>query len=738
MNSRRRPLAACLLLCANACGPLPQVGTGNADLASNESASPPATERIEVKDLHHGVEVVEHYRWLEDASDPKVQAWSDAQDAYARAYLDQLPGLEVLSEELREIMGAKVERHGSFAQQGGHLFAIRDAPPKQQPFLVELKSMEDKEARVVFDPVEFDPEGLTHIDWYRVSPDGKTIAMSLSRSGSEVGDLHLIDAQSGEPVEAPILRVNAGTAGGAVTWDSDSKGILYTRYPRDGEQKPAEMSLHVRVFHHKLGEDSKDDLYELGEELPGISEFHLEAEADTGRVICTVQYGDSGRFAHFLREPAKKKKPAKWTQFSDFGDGKVQANFGAPGEILIVSRAGSPRGKLQSLATKSVDKPATIHTLIEEGKDTIVTSFWGAPSVARIGDRLYVQYQLGGPSELRAFDESGKPAKAPELLPLSSASAPQDLGGKLLYGNGSYVEPWGWYLHDPKTGESKKSPLSQEATVDLSYVSVLREFATSADGTSVPYNLLMPEGLKRDGQNCTIVTGYGGYAINLTPGYRASLDPLLSRGCIWVVANLRGGAEFGEAWHEGGRLLQKQHVFDDFIAVLEALVQREYTSAEHLAMVGGSNGGLLMGAVMTQGPELVSGVVARVGIYDMLRVELSPNGRFNIPEFGSVEVAEQFEALHAYSPLHAVRDDLAYPSTLFTTGANDPRVDPMQSKKMAARLQAAAGTDKPILLRINGQGGHGGGAPLDTRVAEAAHIDAFFLHTLGVRVEAKP
>ena len=694
---------------------------------------PPATERVEVVDRYHGVEVREHYRWLEDGDDAKVKAWSEAQDAHARAYLDQLPGLATLTKELEAIMGAQVQRHWGFSQQAGHLFAMRDAPPKQQPFLVELDAFDGTQGRVVFDPQAFDPEGLTHIDWYRVSPDGETIAMSLSRAGSEVGDLHLIDRRSGRAVEAPIPRVNAGTAGGAVAWDPDSKGFFYTRYPRDGEQSPEEMSLHVRVFHHELGVDPQKDRYELGEGFPPIAEYDLDAEPDTGRILCTVQYGDSGKFAHYLRDP----KDEKWTQFSEFGDGKVQASFGAEGELLIVTRKDAPRGELWRLRVEDVAKPERAVELVGEGKDTIVSSFWGSSTVVELDGIYYLLYQTGGPSELRAFDRQGRrvEAKGMSLLPTSAASSPVVLGDRLLYGNGSYVEPWGWYLYDYASGSTTKSPLSNQATADLSRVEVLRAFATSKDGTQVPYNMLIPAGLEKDGRNCTIVTGYGGYGTNLSPGYRATLAPLLDRGCIWVVANLRGGAEFGDEWHEQGRLLVKQNVFDDLIAVLESLVSNAYTSPEHLGMTGGSNGGLLMGAVLTQRPELTRAVVSRVGIYDMLRVELSPNGKFNIPEFGSVEDPQQFEALYGYSPLHHVRDDVRYPATLFTTGANDPRVDPMQSKKMTARMQAASGNDSPVLLRINSQGGHGGGAPLDERVAESAHIDAFFLHSLGVKVE---
>ncbi|MEM9697059.1 MAG: prolyl oligopeptidase family serine peptidase, partial [Myxococcota bacterium] len=272
---------------------------------------------------------------------------------------------------------------------------------------------------------------------------------------------------------------------------------------------------------------------------------------------------------------------------------------------------------------------------------------------------------------------------------------------------------------------------------DMSKYTVVREMAKSKDGTQVPVNILLPENAKKDGSMPCIVNGYGGYGVSLSPRFRPYYAMLLEQGVCFAVANLRGGGEFGEKWHLEGNLTKKQNVFDDFAAVLQHMVAQKYTSKDKLAIVGGSNGGLLMGATMTQHPALMKAVVSFVGIYDMLRVELSPNGAFNVTEFGTVKDKGQFDALFAYSPYHNVKDGTAYPATLMLTGENDPRVDPMQSRKMIARLQAATASDDPILLRTSASSGHGGNNSLRETVAQITDAYAFLFKQLGVQFKSK-
>jgi prolyl oligopeptidase len=325
-----------------------------------------------------------------------------------------------------------------------------------------------------------------------------------------------------------------------------------------------------------------------------------------------------------------------------------------------------------------------------------------------------VVYQFGGPSEIRVFDSNGKEIEGPKLLPVSSVDGLCPISeNRLLFRNESYIAPAAYYVYDVTQNTVTKTPLHTEAEAELTGVNVVREFAKSKDGTLIPVNIVFPRDIKLDGSTPTLLTGYGGYGINLVPRYVGVRRILLEHGMVLAVANLRGGGEYGEQWHDQGRLTMKQNVFDDFAAAAEHLIERHYTSPEKLALIGGSNGGLLMGATLTQRPDLAKAVVSLVGIYDMLRVELSPNGAFNVPEFGSVKNPEQYKALRAYSPYHHVQDGQKYPATLFLTGVNDPRVDPMQSRKMTARMQAAVGDASPVLLRTSSNTGHGG----DTRVS---------------------
>jgi prolyl oligopeptidase len=310
-------------------------------------------------------------------------------------------------------------------------------------------------------------------------------------------------------------------------------------------------------------------------------------------------------------------------------------------------------------------------------------------------------------------------------------------GNDILYSNVSYLEPSAFYHFRAESGETKKTGLATPSPVDFSNVEVVREFATSKDGTRIPVNILFPKGTKLDGKNPAVAYGYGGFGISMTPAFSPVRAVLFEHGFVYAVANIRGGGEFGDAWHLQGNLKNKQNVFDDFAAALRHLIDRGYTSPETLAIEGGSNGGLLMGATLTQHPELVRAVVSHVGIYDMLRVELSPNGTFNIPEFGTVKDPDQFWALYAYSPYHRVKDGQRYPAVLFLTGANDPRVDALQSRKMTARLQAANTSGEPILLRASSNTGHGGDTPLSERIEQTVDVYSFLFDRLGVSFGSK-
>jgi prolyl oligopeptidase len=610
------------------------------------------------------------------------------------------------------------------------MFAVKNQPPKQQPFLVLTDLERPDETRVLVDPNQIDPSGGTTIDWYKPSPDGERVAVSLSRGGSESGDVHVFDVDSGRQVDSVIPRVNGGTAGGDLAWTADASGFFYTRYPRPGERPDGELDFYQQVWFHRLGSSPDDDRYELGREFPRIAEIRLQRNPASDAVLATMQDGDSSRFQHYVRG-----SDGAWLQLTRYDDRIVQAEWAPDGSLFLISYQDAPRGKLLRLDAGRLDADglAAAVPVVEQGEHTIVYDFYDASPMVVTRRQVYLTYQLGGPSTIRVFDHSGQPQTGPDVLPVSRVRqivAVED--DAILYENESYLDPSAWYRFEPADGETARTALFEESPVDFSGVEVVREQATSKDGTRVPVTILKPADTSLDGSIPTLLTGYGGYGLSREPRFNPLDHIWLERGGVLAVANIRGGGEFGEEWHRAGMLTLKQNVFDDFAAAMQHLIDVGYTSPDRLAIKGGSNGGLLMGAMITQVTERCRAVVSSVGIYDMLRVELSPNGAFNIPEFGTVGDPDQFRALYAYSPYHNVPDGIRSPAILFMTGANDPRVDPMHSRKMTALLQALEASDHPVLLRTSGDTGHGIGTPLSAEIEEWTDIYAFLFNELGV------
>ncbi|MEE9464153.1 MAG: prolyl oligopeptidase family serine peptidase [Candidatus Neomarinimicrobiota bacterium] len=701
-------------------------------LISCGSSTPPDTSRLPVTDTYHETEVIDEYRWLEDWDDPNVRKWNEKQNSYARSVLANLPAANNLRKQVSEIIGESSVEYYYLSQQNDQLWAMKWDPAVDQPVLVVIPAIDDLDAqRVVVNPLEIDPDGHTSIDWYVPSPDGRLVAVSLSKSGTESGDVHIFNTATGEEHDEIIIRCQNATAGGDLAWVPDGSGFYYTRYPRPGERQTEDMLYYQQIWYHQLGTTSNQDTYELGDDFPRIAESLIEVDPATGLALVTMQLGDGGMFTHFLRRTS-----GFWQQFADYDDQIVMAMFGNQNNLLLFSKLEAPRGKILtlSLADLALDKA---QLLIPEAADALESDFYAmqnnTPVAVANGNRLYLKYQTGGPSEIRVFDEEGGRLSGPDMLPVSSVGqlVPQKADG-ILFRQQSYITPPAWYNYAPLEGSTVKTPMAVESSVNYADTEVSREYAISSDGTRVPLNIIKPKNIELDGTNPTILTGYGGYGFSNSPRYSFTKRVWMDQGGIYVIANIRGGGEYGEEWHRQGMLTSKQNVFDDFAAVMHHLVEQSYTSPNQLAIVGGSNGGLLMGAMIVQHPEDFKATVSHVGIYDMLRVELSSNGAFNIPEIGTVKDLDQFKALYAYSPYHNVLDGQAYPAVLFMTGANDSRVDPMQSRKMTARLQAAKATDTPVLLRTNMATGHGGGTPTSEWINQIVDEYAFIFKELGV------
>jgi prolyl oligopeptidase len=670
--------------------------------------------RIPVTDAFHGVEVTEDYRWLEDASSEETIAWTQAHQHRSRAYFNGIPWRPALRARVEQLKSEK-SSYGHLVSGGSTFFALKAQTPRQQPFLVALTDLDDLTAeRVVVDPDVVDPSGETAIDFFVPSPNGAHVAVSLSEHGTEDGTLHVYDVESGKLVDEPIAHVNL--MGGSVAWRHDGSGFWYTRCA-----DPA--GFRQQVWFRDLGDtgDQLDFAGPFADER--IAENYLSSSPDGRWVMDRVQKGDGGEWQVFLRSQGVD---GSWWQVADITDRCTHAVAGTDA-LYLLSFRDAPHGKVLRLPLATGNTVAGAVEIVSPGATVI-------EDLAVTGDTVWVVDMDGGPQQVRAFDSSGGPLPPVEIPPISSVSSyfsrVSTLGtDRIAWSCESFTQPATWWV--AARGEAPRpTALRMTTAVDLSGYEVTREFATSKDSTRVPLNVIAATATARDGTAPALLTAYGGYNISLVPRFNPDLLLWLEQGGIYVVANIRGGGEYGEQWHHAGRLAAKQNCFDDFIACADHLHNSGITSRERLAIMGGSNGGLLMGAVLTQRPDIARAVVAAVPVMDSLRAETTTNGTFNTTEYGSVEDPDLFRALLAYSPYHNVVDGTPYPAVLLTAGQNDTRVDAWHAKKMTARLQQATSSGRPVLLRLESTG-HLAGA-LNQVIDQTTDIHAFLFDQLGL------
>jgi prolyl oligopeptidase len=678
---------------------------------------PPAPRRP-VVDTYHGVAVTDDYRWLEDGADPEVRRWSAAQNEAARAYLDGLPSLPPLRARIRSLVGSSV-RYSPISSRGGVVFAFKYQPPLQQVLLVAIADVTDLASeRVVVDPNAIDPTDGTAIDWAVPSLDGGLVAVSLSTGGSENGALHVFDVATGSETGDVIPRAQYATGGGSATWLAGSTVLLYTRYPAEGEVAPGDLHFYQEVWRHQLGSPTEADRHEVGDSFPRIAEVKLSSSDDGSRAFARVAHGDGGDAETWVRNAQ-----GRWLRLSGVDDQVVGGMFAA-GSLWLRSLAGAPNGSLLRLDPDA--ELSAARTVIPNSRGSITN--WTVTD-----EHVYVVFQEGGPSELRAFTHDGEEVAVAPVPPISAIRSLIRLGDdEVLFSDVSYTRPEAFHRWSARdASELGPTAMRVASPADFSAIEVVRDEAISGDGTRIPISIVRPRGIVLDGSNPTLLYGYGGYGLSMEPAFDPARLAWLEQGGVFAVAHIRGGGEFGEAWHRAGNLTRKQTVFDDFIAAAEHLIGVGYATPQRLAIQGASNGGLLMGAVLTQRPELFRAVTCNVGVLDSIRVEHDDNGAFNVTEFGTIADPDHFRALLAYSPYANVRDGTAYPAVLLSTGANDVRVDPYHSRKMAARLQAATSSGLPVFLRTTDKAGHGMGSALDETVALWADQDAFLFDQLG-------
>ncbi len=666
------------------------------------------------------LEIKDDYAWLEDGSAKEVDAWSDEENALTRRRLDGSPSRAAIHDRVAALLGDASTSWGGMSARHGVVFALEDHPPKQHPYLIALPAnLDPSKAHVVVDPNAIDPSGGTAIGFYTPSPDGKRVAVSLAKGGNEIGDVHIFDVATGK--EEKDVLPNGGSVDGSTAWTPDGKGFYYMRFAQAAKSE-GQLGSFQQVWLHVLGTSKEKDTLALGKDAPSIAQWDLDASDDGQTIVARMAYGDGGEFDQWVLAPH-----GKWTQVSSRKDGVTAVKPGPGGALFLLSVHEASKGKV--LRT-SAAKPDLAHAemFVPEGdaviKDLVPTR-----------TRLYLLEEVDGVSRLVSAPLAGKGAQA--TLPTPPISAVRSLvaagGDDVLFDVVTYTDPAAIYRASGKDGSVEKTPLASKSHADFSGIEVVRESCKSKDGTDVPLTVLRPKGLALEGKAPALLTGYGGFGISVLPRYRAQTLAWLEQGGVYAVANLRGGGERGEAWHLAGNLTHKQNVFDDFYACAQHLVDAHYTRPDRLAIEGGSNGGLLMGAEITQHPDAFKAVVAHVGIYDMLQLEHDPNGAFNVTEYGSSQNPDELAALAAYSPYHAVKTGTPYPSALFMTGKNDPRVMPYHSRKMVARLQAATSGAAPILLRTSGNTGHGVGSPLNARIDEATDVYVFLADELGMR-----
>jgi prolyl oligopeptidase len=690
-----------------------------AGTAQNSSPStmnipkPPATKQQPVTDNYFGQKVVDPYRWLEDGSSPETQEWVSKQLAYTRNVLGKLPGREKLHNRIEQLL--EIGNLGETQVGGNYYFHTRRDGKQNQPVLYVRKGVNGKD-QVLVDANQLSKDGTVALDWWAASHDGKYVAYGTSESGSEMSTLRIIETARHRHLPDTIARTRAAS----IAWKPDDSGFYYTRYPRKGDVPEGQEMYNRRVFYHALGHDPADDplIFGEGRDPQDWPNLVMSNDGNWLSIIVAQGWTKSEVYLKVVRTDAAAAPAVIGKNFLYYAE--PYSN-----DLYILTNEDAPRYRV-------FKAPITTPTR-EYWREIIPQSDAVLTSLQIIGGQLFARYEQNAHSLLKRFTLDGKPLGEIGLPMLGTIT---DIGGEYdstsaFYLFSSFTVPTTIYRFDIPAAKSTVWD-SVQTSFNASQYETKQVWYSSKDGTRVPMFLVMRKGLKLTGHNPVLLTAYGGFNVSMTPEFYKTIFPWLDHDGIYAMANLRGGSEFGEDWHRAGMLDKKQNVFDDFIAAAEYLQKEGYTDRQHLAIRGGSNGGLLMGAAFTQRPDLFRAVVCQVPLLDMLRYQNFQIAKLWIPEYGSSEDPKQFKWLYAYSPYHHVKKGTDYPAILFMTADSDTRVDPMHAKKMTALLQADNGGTNPILLRIEPKAGHGAGKPISKLVEEWTDINSFLFWQLGM------
>lgn len=719
--SFRAPLALALLMTAPA--------TANAAETAAAAAPAPAlaypdTVRGDTVDTQFGVDVADPYRWLEDdvRVNPKVAAWVAAENEVTDAYLDTLPGRDVFAKRMTELYN--YERFGLPEKAGSRYFYTRNDGLQPQSVLYVREGLAG-EGRVLIDPNAWARDGATALAEWTPSKDGTHLLYSVQDGGTDWRIVRVMDVASGKDLPDEIRWVKFS----ALDWAKDGSGFYYSRFPAP-EAGEAFQSLNENhaVYFHRLGTPQSDDvLIHASPDKPALN--HSAEVTDDGQyLLVTSSEGTDERYGltlYTLGKAGGKKGAKPRVLVGDYANNWEYVGNEGPLFIFLTNK-DAPR---QRLVAMDIRKPKALTPLVAENEATLV-------GASQVGNRIILSYLGDAKSEARMVTLGGQPVAEINLADIGSASG---FGGKpgdpeTFYAFSSYARPTTIYRLDTVTGASSVFA-EPKLTFDPKQFSVEQRFYKSKDGTEVPMFLVMKKGIDRSKGSPTLLYGYGGFNISMTPAFSPTKLAWVDKGGVLAIANLRGGGEYGKAWHDAGRLDRKQNVFDDFIAAGEFLIGEGITGKGQLAIEGGSNGGLLVGAVTNQRPDLFAAALPAVGVMDMLRFDRFTAGRYWVDDYGYPSKEADFRNLLSYSPYHNIKDGVDYPAVLVTTADTDDRVVPGHSFKYTAALQHADAGDKPHLIRIETRAGHGSGKPTDKIIAEAADKYAFAAKWTGLSVE---
>jgi prolyl oligopeptidase len=663
-----------------------------------------------VVDDYHGTRVADPYRWLEDADSPETGRWVAEENALVREYLDG-PARDAIRRRLAELYD--YPRLSVPERRGGCYFYFRNSGLQDQSVLFVREGGKE---RVLLDPNTLSADGTVALTLAAPTRDGRLLAYAISRSGSDRQEILVREVETGRDLPDRVLWAKFT----GISWTPGNAGFYYTRFPEPGTVPAGDESYFGKAFYHRLGRPQDEDT--LVYERPEDKElFPSAAVTRDGRwLVLSTAKGASGKAEIRIRD-LRRPEAAEMALFTGF-EHDVSFVDEVGGRFFFRTDEEAPRGRVVAVDVLNGGVPAEI---VGQGKDKL-------EGVAIVHKTLVAHRLRDASSRLELHELDGRFLREIPLPGLGTVAGltgePDDDEAFLAFT--SFTEPSTPYRWDfaaqtlTRFEESRAQPAA-------SRYEARQVFFASKDGTRIPMFLVHRRGLEPDGRRPTLLYGYGGFNISLTPSFSPALRVWLERGGVFALANLRGGGEYGEEWHEAGMLDRKQNVFDDFVAAAEWLVSEGWTSPAKLAIQGGSNGGLLVGAAMTQRPDLFGAVVCQVPVADMLRYHRFTVGRFWIPEYGSAEDAEQFAVLYRYSPLHNVQDGVGYPATLVMTADTDDRVAPGMGKKFAARLQAATDGRRPALIRVETKAGHGLGKPVGKQIDEQADVYRFLLRALG-------